>query len=132
MGTDFKKIIPKTMSAPEQLPASPEEEATWQEANRSFWESNPMRYDWNEQLEFKEHTEDFYKEIDRKGAATPNFIHQQLHRGSNSYIFCKPSLGVSKPCAMDHVSSNRLRVGLSTNFIHQGFTLCRCEFCYSF
>ena len=66
MGTDFKKIIPKTMSTPEQLPASPEEEATWQEANRSFWEQNPMRYDWDQNLEFKEHTEDFYKEVDRR------------------------------------------------------------------
>jgi hypothetical protein len=33
----------------------------WQEANRSFWESNPMRYDWKKEIEYEEDQGRFLK-----------------------------------------------------------------------
>jgi ubiquinone/menaquinone biosynthesis C-methylase UbiE len=66
MKTNFKEMMPKTMKAPEQLPESLEEGVIWQKANRSFWEQNPMRYDWDKNLEFKEHSKGFYEEIDSR------------------------------------------------------------------
>ena len=66
MTIDFKTYVPESLNSPEQLPISPAENEAWQEANRSFWQSNPMRYDWNQDIEFEEFSEAFYKEIDRR------------------------------------------------------------------
>ena len=61
-----KQFEPTRFTSPEQLPACAEEAKTWQEANRSFWESNPMRYDWKRAVEVEPFSEPFYKEIDTR------------------------------------------------------------------
>lgn len=62
----FKQNAPTSFTSPEQLPGCVEEARTWQEANRSFWESNPMRYDWKQAVEVEPFSESFYKEIDTR------------------------------------------------------------------
>jgi ubiquinone/menaquinone biosynthesis C-methylase UbiE len=57
---------PESFKSPEQLPNSEEESRRWQEANRQFWESKPMRYDWNQSVEQCEFTRSFYDEVDRR------------------------------------------------------------------
>ena len=66
MRTNFQDHKAKSIREPEQLPGSSEEAQNWQEANRKFWEANPMRYDWKEKVGFQEFTEPFYKEIDTR------------------------------------------------------------------
>ena len=41
-------------------------QTTWQQQNRSWWEANPMRYDWNERIGANENSREFYEEIDRR------------------------------------------------------------------
>ena len=60
------KVVPEDFIMPEQLPNTFEEAKKWQDANRSFWESHPMRYDWKESIGYDEYTEAFYKEIDKR------------------------------------------------------------------
>ena len=55
-----------TLSSPEKLPANSEDATTWQQANKSFWENNSMRYDWSEAIPYQEFTDGFYKEIDKR------------------------------------------------------------------
>lgn len=62
----FAEAVPATFDAPEKLPESAEEAAQWQAANRSFWESNPMRYDWKQEIAHEEGSRAFYDEIDRR------------------------------------------------------------------
>ena len=67
MTSDFrKKLVPNEFDSPEQLPGSLESAQKWQDANRAFWESHPMRYDWKESIGHPEYTEEFYKEIDKR------------------------------------------------------------------
>jgi ubiquinone/menaquinone biosynthesis C-methylase UbiE len=54
------------LAEPTVLPSSPEEANAWQEANKSWWEENPMRYDWLDALGVKEFSREFYAEIDRR------------------------------------------------------------------
>ena len=54
------------LEKPEYNPETPEIENKFQQANKSFWEAHPMRYDWKEELNYKEHSLDFYKEIDHR------------------------------------------------------------------
>ncbi|MBI5305973.1 class I SAM-dependent methyltransferase [Candidatus Wolfebacteria bacterium] len=63
---NFKNNIPEGFAGPTSLPRSEKEAYSWQEANLSWWENNPMRYDWKEKIEFAEFTEGFYKEIDKR------------------------------------------------------------------
>jgi ubiquinone/menaquinone biosynthesis C-methylase UbiE len=58
--------LPKGFSRPTALPANPREQQGWQTANRSWWESHPMRYDWKDGIQYKEFSEEFYTEIDRR------------------------------------------------------------------
>jgi ubiquinone/menaquinone biosynthesis C-methylase UbiE len=48
------------------LPQSIEQACQWQEANRLWWESHPMRYDWNKEVGFEQFTKEFYREIDKR------------------------------------------------------------------
>jgi ubiquinone/menaquinone biosynthesis C-methylase UbiE len=64
--TNFSSFVPRTFDSPEQLPSSKDEAQEWQEANRSFWESNPMRYDWKKSIECEEGSRQFFEEIDRR------------------------------------------------------------------
>lgn len=53
-------------SKPTALPKSVQEHQGWQRANREWWESHPMRYDWNDGIPFPEFSKEFYAEIDRR------------------------------------------------------------------
>lgn len=64
--SDLKSIVPKGFDNPIALPQTPEQGREWQEANRLWWESHPMRYDFTDQLEAKEFSKEFYHEIDRR------------------------------------------------------------------
>ena len=61
---EFERHAPHGFSASEQLPENSEEAGEWQDANRSFWESSPMRYDWNEEIGKEEGSGQFFEEID--------------------------------------------------------------------
>jgi SAM-dependent methyltransferase len=58
--------IPKTFDNPEKLPNDLNESKDWQILNKTFWESNPMRYDWIESVGKEEGTMDFFTEIDNR------------------------------------------------------------------
>ena len=51
---------------PTQLPRNEEEHRRWQAANKAWWESAPMRYDWREAVIQSPGSEDYFKEIDRR------------------------------------------------------------------
>lgn len=63
---DFGNLLPSTFDSAEKLPASPDEARNWQEANRNFWETNPMRYDWNQEIASDEGSKQFFNDIDRR------------------------------------------------------------------
>lgn len=58
--------VPDGFDAPTALPQTPEQAKAWQEANRSWWESHPMRYDFTETVKVEEFTREFYEEVDRR------------------------------------------------------------------
>ncbi len=58
--------LPQGFSHPTALPASGDEARGWQDANRSWWESHPMRYDWKDGIPYEEFSKEFYAEIDRR------------------------------------------------------------------
>ncbi|TSA45657.1 class I SAM-dependent methyltransferase [bacterium] len=64
--SEFKKDLPKGFGAPTKLPQSKEEASEWQSANSSWWESHPMRYDWDEKVGADDFSRNFYEEIDRR------------------------------------------------------------------
>jgi ubiquinone/menaquinone biosynthesis C-methylase UbiE len=51
---------------PTELPADAVQAARWQAANREWWESHPMRYDWKERIGAEEFSKEFFAEIDRR------------------------------------------------------------------
>jgi SAM-dependent methyltransferase len=51
---------------PTQLPRNEDERRDWQAANRAWWESAPMRYDWRERIAETPGSEAYFKEIDRR------------------------------------------------------------------
>jgi SAM-dependent methyltransferase len=55
---------------PTQLPETQEEREKWLEANKSWWENNPMRYDWLDgeldKIPHPEFSKEFYQEIDSR------------------------------------------------------------------
>jgi ubiquinone/menaquinone biosynthesis C-methylase UbiE len=61
----MKRDLPTGYSSPTDLPPD-EQRGEWQQRNRSWWESNPMRYDWNNRIEPEEFSREFYQEIDRR------------------------------------------------------------------
>lgn len=62
----FNKKVPKGFEKSISLPDSDGEAHIWQEKNRQWWNENPMRYDWNDKIKFKEFSKEFYQEIDRR------------------------------------------------------------------
>ena len=54
------------LKKPTILPQSSQQAVEWQKANYSWWQNNPMRYDWKEKVSPKEFTKEFYIEIDRR------------------------------------------------------------------
>jgi SAM-dependent methyltransferase len=61
---------------PTQLPESQEEREKWLEANKTWWETNPMRYDWLDgkldEIPYPEFSKEFYREIDSRFFANAN------------------------------------------------------------
>ncbi len=62
----FKDNIPEPFTGPATVPDSEAERHMLQEANRSFWEKHPMRYDWKERVAYPEFSRKFFEEIDRR------------------------------------------------------------------
>jgi len=62
----FKRGKTKDFQTHVDLPKSEEQSINWQNSNRSWWEKNPMRYDFTEKISFKEFTKEFYEEIDSR------------------------------------------------------------------
>lgn len=56
----------KGFDQPTKLPDSAEQAAEWQEANKSWWENSPMRYDWQENLGVQPSDDRYFDEIDRR------------------------------------------------------------------
>ncbi len=56
----------KGFDEPDALPRSLDEAERWQIENKTWWERNPMRYDWGEEIEPQEFSREFYEEIDRR------------------------------------------------------------------
>src|SRR5215831_20441023 len=51
---------------PTQLPRDDEQRTQWQSANKAWWESRPMRYDWREELTEIPGSKEYFNEIDRR------------------------------------------------------------------
>ena len=64
--SNLKTKTPVGFEAPTELPASSDNTASWQNSNRSWWENNPMRYDWRDQIPYPEFSKEFYQEIDQR------------------------------------------------------------------
>lgn len=62
----MKKKILKEFNYPTSLPESIVQAQQWQKANYEWWQNHPMRYDWKEQLPYKESSKEFYLEIDKR------------------------------------------------------------------
>lgn len=58
--------IPVGFDKPTALPTTDEQAQQWQEANRTWWERHPMRYDWNDSIGHEEFSKEFFDEIDRR------------------------------------------------------------------
>jgi ubiquinone/menaquinone biosynthesis C-methylase UbiE len=57
-------------NAPTQLPDNEFQRKEWQAANKAWWESAPMRYDWRENLIGVPGSEEYFKEVDRRFLAS--------------------------------------------------------------
>ena len=64
--SDLKERVPQGFDSPIALPRTAEQQREWQEANRAWWESHPMRYDFSKDLEAEEFSREFYREIDER------------------------------------------------------------------
>jgi ubiquinone/menaquinone biosynthesis C-methylase UbiE len=64
--TIFDRGVPSDFNKPTDLPADDEQRDRWQDANRSWWQSNPMRYDWLGENAVEEFSREFYEEVDRR------------------------------------------------------------------
>jgi len=51
---------------PTLLPTDEGVRRVWQRANREWWETTPMRYDWREEIAADSTAEDYFDEIDRR------------------------------------------------------------------
>ncbi len=57
---------PASFTEPTVEPRTDAEMEAWQQANRRWWESHPMCYDWKEAIDCEELSPEFYREIDRR------------------------------------------------------------------
>jgi ubiquinone/menaquinone biosynthesis C-methylase UbiE len=62
----LKCNIPIGFDTPIALPRDNEQERLWQDANRSWWETHPMTYDWCGKINFPEFTKEFYLGLDKR------------------------------------------------------------------
>jgi ubiquinone/menaquinone biosynthesis C-methylase UbiE len=64
-GTEFaNKAV--GFDEPTQLPRDDAQRRQWQSANKTWWESTPMRYDWRDEITASPGTEAYFIEIDRR------------------------------------------------------------------
>jgi 2-polyprenyl-3-methyl-5-hydroxy-6-metoxy-1,4-benzoquinol methylase len=63
---NVKEEVPVGFESPTALPETKEQAAQWQQSNKAFWEKFPMRYDWNQEIQFTEFSKEYYLEIDRR------------------------------------------------------------------
>jgi len=54
------------LPSPTALPSDDATAKRWQDANKEWWESNPMRYDWREEIGHEPGTRAYFEEIDRR------------------------------------------------------------------
>jgi SAM-dependent methyltransferase len=64
--SDLKHSVPEGFDSPTALPRTPEQRRAWQEANRLWWESHPMRYDFSDRIQAPEFSTEFFREIDER------------------------------------------------------------------
>jgi len=64
--SDLKQTVPEGFDDPTALPQSSDQNKRWQEANRAWWESHPMRYDFSGGVAAAEFSKEFYQEIDAR------------------------------------------------------------------
>ena len=62
----FKDDVPPGFDTPTAAPQDEQQSRTWQDHNRGWWESHPMRYDWKQKIVHEEFSRGFYEEIDRR------------------------------------------------------------------
>ncbi len=62
----FQRGGAKNFNKPTALPMDDTEHESWQDSNRSWWEANPMRYDWRDSKPAEEFSKEFYQGIDRR------------------------------------------------------------------
>ena len=62
----LKEQTPEGFNHPTALPQDSTQARAWQEANRAWWESHPMRYDFGARLDAAEFSREFYEEIDHR------------------------------------------------------------------
>src|SRR5580658_5827609 len=68
-GTEFRnKAV--GFDNPTQLPRDDAQRGQWQSANRTWWESTPMRYDWRDEIVAPPGSEAYFIEIDRRFLAS--------------------------------------------------------------
>lgn len=51
---------------PTALPASKDVARHWQKSNYDWWEKNPMRYDWKDDIQYEPFSREFFDEIDKR------------------------------------------------------------------
>jgi len=61
----MKDKLPDQFASPTALPTDARREE-WQQQNRTWWEQNPMRYDWKDEIHAEEFSREFFAEIDRR------------------------------------------------------------------
>lgn len=64
--TQREETVPAGFDNPTILPSDDRQAQAWQEANRLWWETHPMRYDWKESVGYDEFSLRFYQEIDAR------------------------------------------------------------------
>jgi ubiquinone/menaquinone biosynthesis C-methylase UbiE len=62
---DTNQKLPPGFTSPTELPDEARN-SEWQQHNRSWWEKNPMRYDWGGRIPAAEFSREFYEEIDQR------------------------------------------------------------------
>jgi ubiquinone/menaquinone biosynthesis C-methylase UbiE len=62
---DFRNKV-EGFAQPTQLPSDDAQRQSWQAANRAWWESTPMRYDWREAVGAEPGTAAYFAEIDAR------------------------------------------------------------------
>lgn len=66
MKANLKESNLEKFDGPTSLPKDDDVKREWQDANKSWWEANPMRYDWRTKIEVPQFSVEYYAEIDER------------------------------------------------------------------